>query len=187
MPSRKFDHILVYDVKRFGRVDNDEAGYFRYLLRQNGVEIVYTSEPLSGTDSDDLLLPMLQWNARRESKDLSKVTIRGQVSTAQDGWWMGGVPPYGYDLMYYDSEGQPLMRVHYHHSGNKHLCKPNGDLERIIPGGDKIITSKRRLVLCAIDTSVWGLFLVTGLDKVFEFTDNVANALASIQLSPDES
>ncbi len=76
-PSRKFDYILVYDVKRFGRVNNDEAGYFRYVLRQNGVEIVYTSESLSGTDSDDLLLPMLQWNARRESKDLSKVTIRG--------------------------------------------------------------------------------------------------------------
>jgi len=26
-PTRRFDIIVVYDVKRFGRIDNDEAGY----------------------------------------------------------------------------------------------------------------------------------------------------------------
>ncbi|HDZ22163.1 MAG TPA: recombinase family protein [Phycisphaerae bacterium] len=29
--SRPFDRIVVYDVKRFGRVDNDEAGYYRHV------------------------------------------------------------------------------------------------------------------------------------------------------------
>jgi len=48
-----------------------------------------------------------------------------------------------------------------------------------------LISHKRRLVLCGIDTSVWGLFLVTGLDKVFAFADDVANALASVQIGPD--
>jgi len=28
-PTRRFDIIVVYDVKRFGRIDNDEAGYYR--------------------------------------------------------------------------------------------------------------------------------------------------------------
>jgi len=49
----------------------------------------------------------------------------------------------------------------------------------------KIITNRRKLVLCNIGTSVWGLFLITGLDKVFEFADNVANALANIQLTAE--
>ena len=50
----------------------------------------------------------------------------------------------------------------------------------------KLLTShKRRLVLCGISTNVWGLFLVTGLDKVFEFTDNVSTALASVQMATD--
>ena len=48
-----------------------------------------------------------------------------------------------------------------------------------------IITNRRRLVLCGIDTNVWGLFLVTGLDKVFEFADNVATALTSVQLAAE--
>ena len=40
----------------------------------------------------------------------------------------------------------------------------------------------RRLVLCGIDANVWGVFLTTGLDKVFDFTDDVATALATVQL-----
>lgn len=43
--------------------------------------------------------------------------------------------------------------------------------------------NKRRLVLCGINTNVWGLFLVTGLDKVFEFADTVSTALASVQIA----
>ena len=36
----------------------------------------------------------------------------------------------------------------------------------------------RRLVLCDVNAQVWGIFLVTGLDKIFEFTSDVAIALA---------
>jgi hypothetical protein len=28
-PGQHWKTILVYDVKRFGRLDNDEAGYYR--------------------------------------------------------------------------------------------------------------------------------------------------------------
>lgn len=40
-----------------------------------------------------------------------------------------------------------------------------------------------RMVLCGVDAQVWGSFLVTGLDKVFEFSDAVPTALATLQLS----
>ena len=46
----------------------------------------------------------------------------------------------------------------------------------------QLLSSKRRLMLCNINTNVWGLFMVTGLDKVFEFADNLPTALASLQL-----
>ena len=82
-----FRFVLVYDIKRFGRVDNDEAGYYRYQLRRNGVEIIYVSENFNGDDTDDLLRPVKQWQARQELKDLSKVTIRGLLSRADGGWW----------------------------------------------------------------------------------------------------
>jgi hypothetical protein len=30
-----FSSIIVYDIKRFGRVDNDEAGFYRHKLKIN--------------------------------------------------------------------------------------------------------------------------------------------------------
>lgn len=40
----------------------------------------------------------------------------------------------------------------------------------------------RKLILCEVNTQVWGVFLITGLDKIFEFTNDIATALATIQL-----
>jgi len=45
-----------------------------------------------------------------------------------------------------------------------------------------MINSERHLKLCAISNHVWGVFLVTGLDKIFEFADDVSTALAGLQL-----
>ena len=56
-------------------------------------------------------------------------------------------------------------------------------IARLLKLRKMISSSENRLILCAMDTQVWGAFLVTGLDKVFEFTDSVPTALASLQLS----
>jgi anti-anti-sigma factor len=46
----------------------------------------------------------------------------------------------------------------------------------------RVIMSNGKLVLCCIRTQVWGTFLVTGLDKIFTFADDVTTALATLQL-----
>ena len=61
----------------------------------------------------------------------------------------------------------------------------SSNLAKLLKLRKKLHARKRRLVLCGIDTNVWGLFLVTGLDKVFDFADNVAMGLASVQLEPE--
>lgn len=48
-----------------------------------------------------------------------------------------------------------------------------------------LLGNQRRLVICAIDTNVWGVFLVTGLDKVFEFADSVSTGLAAVQIGEE--
>ncbi len=44
------------------------------------------------------------------------------------------------------------------------------------------VSNQRRLKLCGINTHVWGVFLVTGLDKIFDFVDDVPSGLASLQM-----
>ena len=135
-------YVLVYDIKRFGRLDNDEAGYYRFQLRKAGVEVVYISEGFNGDDTDDLLRPVKQWQARQESKELSKVTIRGLVSRASAGWWSGGQPPYGYDLGYYSGDGRFLMIVRYDYDLSKQILDEDGNLARVVPRGQRLTFSK---------------------------------------------
>lgn len=163
----RFSIVVVYDVKRFGRVDNDEAGHYRHLLRQAGVEVRYVSEAFTGDGTDDLLRPVKQWQAREESKDLSKVTIRGLLSkiastagsaasltakgrraSAQSpppktsGWWMGGAPPFGYDLRYESAAGEALFRLRYLADGTKEVFDETGKRIRTLGRDDTMGASK---------------------------------------------
>ena len=47
----------------------------------------------------------------------------------------------------------------------------------------QMLNSQKQLILCAINSQVWGVFQAMGLDKIFESTDDVATALATVQLS----
>jgi len=59
----------------------------------------------------------------------------------------------------------------------------SSNIAKLLKLRKRLINNRRKLVLCGIDTTVWGLFLTTGLDKVFDFADSVATGLASVQLS----
>src|SRR4051794_37382913 len=142
-PDKPFGLVIVYDVKRFGRIGNDEAGYYRHILRLHGVEVCYVSENFNGEGTDDLLRPVKQWQAREESKDLSKVTIRGLLSKVEGGWWMGGVPPYGYDLRYESGDGKFLFVLRYLPDGTKIMLDERGKESRRLGREESLSISKR--------------------------------------------
>ena len=58
----------------------------------------------------------------------------------------------------------------------------SSNIAKLLKLRKQLISHRRRLVLCGIDPNVWGIFLVTGLDKVFEFADSVAIGLATVQI-----
>lgn len=47
----------------------------------------------------------------------------------------------------------------------------------------KMISIDKSLVACHVNNQVAGIFQVTGLDKIFEFTHDIATALAQLQLA----
>jgi len=140
-----FAQVVVYDVKRFGRIDNDEAGYYRHILRSHGVEIRYVSEHFTGDGTDDLLRPVKQWQAREESKDLSKVAIRGLLSKSDSGggWWMGGAPPFGFDLAYESQAGEFLFYLRYLRDGSKEMYDQQWTRTRVLERGETVAVSRR--------------------------------------------
>ncbi len=158
-----FGAVIVYDVKRFGRIDNDEAGFYRHTLRSHGVEVLYVSEGFNGSETDDLLRPVKQWQARQESKDLSKVTIRGLLSKVETGAWMGGVPPHGYDLRYENDQGRFLFLLRHMPDGAKKQLDEGGRLVRRLARGESVTVSKRdRAFLSAGDPA-----RITTVQRIF--------------------
>jgi len=47
----------------------------------------------------------------------------------------------------------------------------------------QVVSHHRKLLLCAVNTHVWGVFLVTGLDKIFDVFDDAASAMLSLQIT----
>lgn len=55
-------------------------------------------------------------------------------------------------------------------------------LAKLIKIRRQISAAQARLVLCGTNDHIWSAFLVTNLDKLFEFSDDVTNALAMLQI-----
>ena len=50
-----------------------------------------------------------------------------------------------------------------------------------------MLAINHKLVMCGVNADVWGVFKVTGLDKIFAFTNDISTALASLQLPSEEA
>jgi len=123
-------------------------------LLSGAPEVIYASENFTGDRTDDLLRPVKQWQAREESKDLSKVTIRGLLSRATNGasptqgdtgrgWWMGGAPPFGYDLAYESQSGEFLFYLRYMRDGTKRMFDKKWKLMRTLQRRETIAVSRK--------------------------------------------
>ena len=54
-------------------------------------------------------------------------------------------------------------------------------LSKLLRLRKQMIESGRRLILCSLRDKVWNVFLATGLESIFTFTDTVSEALATIE------
>lgn len=93
-----FDHILVYDVSRWGRFqDVDESAYYEFICKQNGIKVAYCAEQF---DNDGSLHSSIIKNIKRVmaaefSRELSVKVHTGQCRIASLGYRVGGPLNFG--------------------------------------------------------------------------------------------
>ena len=93
-----FDHILVYDVSRWGRFqDVDESAYYEFVCKQRGIRVTYCAEQF---DNDGSLLSSIVKNIKRVmaaefSRELSIKVHTGQCRVASLGYRVGGPLTFG--------------------------------------------------------------------------------------------
>ena len=93
-----FDHILVYDVSRWGRFqDVDESAYYEFICRQAGIKVCYCAEEF---DNDGSVIASIVKNLKRVmaaefSRELSVKVHAGACRVASLGFKQGGAVGYG--------------------------------------------------------------------------------------------
>lgn len=90
-----FDTILVYQLDRFAR-NKDDSGYYKKILRENGVKVVSAMEQIASDSSGVITEGMLEIVADWYSKQLSEKVTRGMYQRAELRKYNGGTMTYGY-------------------------------------------------------------------------------------------
>lgn len=145
----QFKAILVYDVSRWGRFPNsDEAAHYEFLCARSGIPLHYCAEQFAndGTATSTLLKALKRSMAAEFSRELGEKEFRGKCRLARLGFWVGGVPGYGYRRLMVSADGK-LKQVMK--SGEQKSLKT--DRVILIPGPATEIECVRHMFSMALE------------------------------------
>lgn len=147
--ARAVDAVVVSERDRLGFKDAWEYGHFIHTFRMNGVQLwcVAENKELTSDDRFEPILASLEADkSKHEQKSLADRTLRAKITAIHRGEWVGGKPPYGYDLVAKDGHGIEVYRLVYEPGQYRRVCHyPNGTSKRFdgknnLPGRDKGVT-----------------------------------------------
>ncbi|MET4717158.1 DNA invertase Pin-like site-specific DNA recombinase [Bradyrhizobium japonicum] len=105
-----FDHILVYDVSRWGRFqDVDESAYYEFLCKRSGVQVEYCAELFKndGTFVSGIAKSLKRGMAAEWSRELSVKVHAGHCRVASLGYRVGAPVGYGLRRLMVDESEHP--------------------------------------------------------------------------------
>jgi DNA invertase Pin-like site-specific DNA recombinase len=109
-----FDAVLVRDVSRWSRAENtDEAGYYEFICRSNGVQVLYVDESFGPEQSPYALLMKSVKRAMAAEFSLEKArTVRSShARLVRQGFWPTGSVPYALKRILVDASGTELRTL----------------------------------------------------------------------------
>ena len=110
----EYQAILVYDVSRWGRFQNDDqAGHYEFLCKRSGIPVHYCAEsfPNDGSMAAALMKSLKRVMASEYSRELGIKTYAGQARIARMGFKIGGSPGYGLRRLMISADGKHRRRL----------------------------------------------------------------------------
>lgn len=105
-----FEVILVYDVSRWGRFqDADAGGHYEFICREANIGVQFCAEQFEndGSLGANIIKSMKRVMAGEYSRELSVKVFAGQGRLIERGYRQGGPAGYGLRRMMIDEGGQP--------------------------------------------------------------------------------
>ena len=95
-----FDAVVIYDITRGSR-DVSDWFSFRKAMDLLGIEVISTQDKLGDImDPNDFLVELLGIGiGQHHVLQTRQKTIEGTTQRALEGKFLGGIPPYGYDVV----------------------------------------------------------------------------------------
>lgn len=108
----QFDYVLVYDVSRWGRFqDQDEAAYYEFRCKQHGKKVIYVSRGFPKEEQQlmsHLQTSIERYMAAEYSRQLSDKVFYGCVKVSEQGYSAGGMACYGMSRVLLDENKKPI-------------------------------------------------------------------------------
>jgi DNA invertase Pin-like site-specific DNA recombinase len=105
----RYSAVLVYDVSRWGRFqDADESAHYEFLLRREGVRVVYCAEPFEndGSSYASIVKALKRTMAGEYSREMSTRIIHARRRYAEQGFWQGSKIGLGLARALVDPDGR---------------------------------------------------------------------------------
>ena len=105
-----FDGILVYDISRWGRFqDQDEGAALEHACRKANVQVHYCMDRFvnDGSPISTVMKSLGRYMAADYSSKLSEKVFAGQCRLIERGYRQGGMAGYGLRRMRIDQKGEP--------------------------------------------------------------------------------
>jgi len=134
-----FDCILVYDVSRWGRFqNNDESAHYEFICKEAGVRVEYCAEEFTNDGSllSNVMKSLKRAMAAEYSRELSSKVFAAQCNMLAKGFRQGGAPGYGLRRLLLDHTGhskgllEPGQRKHL--QSDRVILQPGPESELVI-------------------------------------------------------
>lgn len=138
-----FEAILVRDVSRWSRAENtDEAGYYEFICRSHGVQVLYADETFGPEQSPYALLlkSVKRAMAAEFSLEKARVVRSSHARLVRQGFWPSGSVPYAMKRVLVDSGGNALGTLE--HGDHKTLSNQR---VKMAPGDPAQVAVVRRI------------------------------------------
>ena len=94
-PERPFDAIIVYTFSRFYR-DEFEFSFYERKLKKHKVRIISITQPTTDDPMGNMTRKFMTLFNQYSSEQNSIQVHKSMIQNAQDGFFNGAVPPFGY-------------------------------------------------------------------------------------------
>lgn len=133
--------ILVYDVSRWGRFqDNDEGAHYEFVCKSAGFPVHYCAESFTndGSTASSIMKALKRSMAGEYSRELGVKVLDGQKRLAHLGFKQGGMPGYGLRRMLVSGSREPKQLLAF--GERKSIAT---DRVILVPGSDNEVQKVR--------------------------------------------